>query len=405
MKKALVVLLALAFVGAAFAEDAAAPAPVSKVGAYLYASTNLYDQDGAQSLGPSWLSSGNFADLTLSYSDTAFGFSGTVEYENDAVNTAFRDYTLWAKPIDMLKVSVGKLRNGDYRLTSYIDGSGFNTRIANAEYGLMLQATPIAGLSVGVFNYIPASFTYYKDGKAQAYEFDVNNLNFGASYTVEGIAKFIVAAKRNPIVAYSGVADNLLTVADEGVDGTIIYTDEYFFGADIKAVEGLTAKVGLTMDLTDAYTTALSTTGVLNNTKWNKIWVSGGYTVAGADIGLDAYYLMNSGTEMYGKVNVAYALEKFTPSAYFSYKSIKGYEKDTALSTGKLRVDATATTASTLDYKCDGTAIGFGAQLAVPAGSATIYLGADFSVDNTNDQYTTDDGLMFSFPVAVEISF
>jgi hypothetical protein len=378
MKKLIVLLLAFAMVGVVFAEDAAPVVP--KVSGYFYAGANVLDVTGVgtaseawnQSLAPSWVSSGNYATVGLSYSVKEFGFSGTVEYENNAINTAFRDYTAWVKPFgDVLKLSAGKVRNGDYRLTSYIDGSGFNTRIANAEYGLLAQVYPVKGLSLGVFNWI--------DSTGAVPLASWQNLNFGASYTVAGIGKFVAAAKRN------------ITIVD-ATAVTTVNTDEYFVGFDLSAVKGLTAKVGGTFDLTP---NVLVAGGGAANNKWTKVWATAGYTVSSFDLGVDAYYLKNSGTELYAKGQVAYkGLAAFTPSVYGYATNVKGYVPNTLKADG-----VTATT----DNKRDGTNFGFGAQVAIPSGAATLYIGLDWA--KTVATIAAKQGVAWSLPVCIELSF
>lgn len=321
MKKLLALLLALVVVGGfVFAEDAK---PVAAVTGYFNAGTVLYDQDGKQSLGPSWVSSGHYANLGVSYKAAKYGFSATIEYENAAVNTAFRDYTLWVKPYDFMKVSAGKLRNGDYRLTSYVDASGFNTRLANAEYGLMMQFYPIKDLSIGAFLPVAAAGQNAADAKP----------GFGVAYTLPKIAKFIVAYKTD--------------------------IDELFIGADIKAIEGLTAKLGFTMD-----TTAGS--------EFQRIWATAGYGLmdGALDLGLDAYYKMaTAANTLWVKGKAGYTVDIFTPSAYVSFKNVSSPAANT---------------------------IGFGAELKVAAGDGALYLGVDVE---------SASSVTWSIPLTVEVSF
>lgn len=332
MKKALVLLLALSVIGFVFAQDEAPVVPA--LTGYFFAGTQLYNQDGYLSLGPDWLSSGHYANLGVTYQAPVYGFSATIEYENAAVNTAFRDYTLWVKLFDMVKLSAGKLRNGDYRLTSYIDGNGFSTRTANVEQGLLAQLTPIAGLSVGAF--VPlssaadtlATFLYP---------------SYGASYLLEGIAKFFVAYKTN--------------------------NTEFFVGADIKAIEGLTLKVGLQNNTT-------------NNADYNKINVTAGYALmdGALDLGLDASYKLAEAiangpaatNTLAAKVKAAYTMDIFTPSAYVSFTNV-----------------STATEST----------IGLGLELMVAAGDAAVYLGFDYEkAANVTDA-------TWSIPLSLEIGF
>jgi hypothetical protein len=397
-------------VGAVFAQDASAPV-TPKITGYFYGAANVLaintDETVSpakttyeQGLGPGWVSSGQYATVGLSFTEKLWGFSGTIEYENNAINSPFRDYTLWVKPFgDVLKLSTGKLRNGDYRLTSYIDGSGFNTRIANAEYGIMAQFYPVKGLSIGVFNWIDPT------GKVPLATF--NNLNAGISYSVDGLGKFVAAAKRNTVVVNEGSAKvkehyeidqdptsptygQLVKIAEKAaVDLTTVLTDEYFVGFDLQAIKGLVARVGATFDLTE-------NTGGAKNNKWTKFWATAGYTIADFDLGVDAYYLKNSGTQVWGKAQVAYnGIKAFTPSVYGYVKNIKGYVKNTTKADG-------VTALSSSDKTQDGTDYGFGASIAVPADKATVYVGFDYSKTKTASDSL---GSSLVFPVAIEISF
>lgn len=370
MKKLIVLLLSIAMVGAVFAQEAAPVTP--KVSGYFYASVNAVDVETPKGGSASWdqnLGDGQYATVGLSYTEKAYGFSGTVEFYNDAINSKFRDYTVWAKPFgDIAKLSAGKLRNGDYRLTSVVDGAGFNTRIANAEYGIMAQVYPIKGLSIGVFDWIDST------GVATTATFD--NLNFGASYSLEGIGKFVGAAKRNTVIVNSTTP-------------TTVLTDEYFLGFDLKAVEGLTARAGVTFDLT-------ANKGGAKNNSWTKVWLTGGYDIADIGLGIDASYLKNSGTTLHGKASVSYnALEAFTPSAYFYVDKVNGYVANTTKADG-------TTPLTTADSHIDGTDYGFGASIAIPAGAATVYAGFDYSILNTD---SVDAGTSLVFPIAIEVSF
>lgn len=327
MKKILAILLALVAIGSfAVAEDA----PKAALTGYTYFTTNLYDQDGQVSSGPDWVSNGHYSTLGLAYSGGMAGFSATIEFENNAVNSAFRDYTAWVKPFgDILKVSAGRLRNGDYRLTSYIDGSGFNTRLANAESGLLVQVYPVAGLSIGAF--VPAGDT--------AVDFADVDFGFGAAYTIDKVAKIVAAYKMS--------------------------VDELFIGADVKAVDGLTLKIGFVNDSTTA-------------ADFNRIWATAAYNVMEPlEVSLDTYYKLETTAAvntLWVKGQVAYTLnDTMTPSAYVSFKNV--------------------------DAPSSVNTIGFGGQFAVTAATGgAIYLGFDY--EKAGSAAGT-----WAIPLSVEVSF
>jgi len=191
MKRVLVVLLALVMgAGLVFAADQAPP----KWGAYVEGWLNLWDQDGQAFLSPSWdgdLAVGQYTTLTFSYAEANVGFSFTSEFDSDnifggvdpAVNfNSLRNMSGWYSLFNgMLKVTAGKVRNGDYRPTSYVEGTSVVTRILNAEWGALFQVTPVKNLSVGV------GVKFAEGPAAQDY---ADMLGFGVSYAVDGIGTF-----------------------------------------------------------------------------------------------------------------------------------------------------------------------------------------------------------------------
>jgi hypothetical protein len=101
-----------------------------------------------------------------------------------------------------LKVLAGRLREtGGARLTSYIDGNGFSTRMANVQNGMMGQVSYM-GVGLGVFSTLDK----------------FENTNVGLSYTVKDVAKV--------------------------VGGYLGTSDEFWVGADVLAVKGVTARLG-----------------------------------------------------------------------------------------------------------------------------------------------------------------
>ena len=174
MKRALVVLLALVMgAGLLFAADQA-PA---KWTWYFESNFILWDQDGQVGM-----EGGQYVNYGVTYAEDVFGFSALVESSSDnfidgASTAGWRNISGWYKLLDgMVKVTVGKDRIGDYRATTYEDGGGAYTRIANAEWGIALQAYPVKGASVGAFVKFP---------EADADQDYVNMLGFGASYTMD----------------------------------------------------------------------------------------------------------------------------------------------------------------------------------------------------------------------------
>jgi hypothetical protein len=220
MKRALVVLLALVMgAGLLFAADQA-PA---KWTFYGEANLVLWDQDGNAMVG--YGTDDFYSEFGVTYSEDVFGFGMLSTSGSDDFILSIRNISGWYKLFDgMLKITAGKDRIGDYRATTYIEGGGAYTRIANAEWGLALQAYPIKGLSAGAFVNFPEAVT------AADY---ANNLGFGASYTMD-LLTFNVLFRTINSGAVSPYTDNELGVS-----------------AVINAIEGLPIMLGYGLSLYD----------------------------------------------------------------------------------------------------------------------------------------------------------
>jgi hypothetical protein len=140
----------------------------------------------------------------------------------------------------MLKVTVGKDRIGDYRATTYEDGGGAYTRIANAEWGFALQAYPVKGASVGVFVKFPIAQT------AQDY---ANMLGVGASYAMDMLTFNVLFRTVNSGIVSPWVENEL------GVS------------AVINAVKGLPIMLGYGLKMYDSINDPLHT--ILFSTKYS----------------------------------------------------------------------------------------------------------------------------------------
>jgi len=313
MKKLLVVLLALSVFGMfAFAEDAAAPAPVPALTTWSRFGVTLADNNGNQVQYPGWASNQNYISLGVSYDAKTFGVDGTAVLSGGiatstsedllAAQTAYattnatalakgetpaftlnstysvRNYTAWIKPFgDLVKISVGKLRNGDYRLANFDDGA-FDTRLAG--YGYIVQAYPVSGLTLAFLNPIA-------NGTSAA--FDASTLGGAASYAIPDIAKVIVQ--------YLG--KNSLNT-----DST---AQELFVGADVTAVKGLGLKIG--------YKNTVAEVGTIN--------VDAKYPLLDGKLQPAAYATYKvTAADLNAKVNVAYDLGVATPSVYAAYDTV-----------------------------------------------------------------------------------
>lgn len=251
MKKLIVLLLALAMVGAVFAADA--PKAVATFGAYLDSYGDF--MDGA---GPTL-----YSETYYNYSSGGVGFSATVTGGEDIFKQV-RNYSVSYQVLPELKVLAGRLREtGGVRLTSYIDGNGFSTRIANVQNGMMGQVS-YQGVGLAVFSLLDK----------------IDNTNVGLSYTAKGVAKL--------------------------VGGYLGTSKEIWVGADIQAVKGVTARLGFRNTSTANYIYATAGSSAL---------------VENLDLGLDANVKLASSTVGYGaKVKAQYALnDKYSAGVKVSY--------------------------------------------------------------------------------------
>ncbi len=249
MKKLIVLLLTIAMVGAVFAQDQKA---VATFGGYLDASGDFMD-----GLGP-----GLYSETYYNYSSGGVGFSATIVGAED-IFAKVRNYSLSYQVIPELKVMVGKLREtGGARLTSYVDGNGFSTRIANVQNGLMGQVSYM-GVGLAVFSTLDK----------------IQNINGGLSYTVKDVAKI--------------------------VGGYLGTSKEVWVSADVLAVKGLTARVGFRNVASKSY-----------------IYATAGSSsfVEKLDLGLDADLVLATTVAFGAKAKAEYALtDKYSVGAFASY--------------------------------------------------------------------------------------
>jgi len=238
MKKLIVLLLALAMVGAVFAADA--PKAVATFGAYLDSYGNFMD-----GLGPTL-----YSETYYNYSSGGVGFSATVVGGEDIFKQV-RNYSVSYQVLPELKVLAGRLREtGGARLTSYIDGNGFSTRIANVQNGMMGQVS-YQGFGLAAFSTLDK----------------VDNTNVGLSYTVKGVAKL--------------------------VGGYLGTSKEMWVGADIQAVKGVTARLGFRNTPTKNYIYATAGSSSL---------------MQNLDLGLDADVVLATPFAFGAQVKAQYAL-------------------------------------------------------------------------------------------------
>jgi hypothetical protein len=245
MKKFLVVLLALVAVGGAFAQT-----PALTFGMYGDITANpmaVVSPSSADESSANWYAAagkdsyGIYTELYLSYKAKDMGLNATVVGGADFFATP-RNYKFWYQVCSAAKVSAGVLREGPARLTSYIDGNGFSTRLANVEAGVLVDMTIIPGLSASVF--LPTSGIAVKD--------EIKRIAAGVSFTLPNVATVVVAYKPYVKSPRTGVR-----------------VTEVSAGVDLKAVKDLTLKVGVANlgaagDLVSLYATVGKKAGAVN---------------------------------------------------------------------------------------------------------------------------------------------
>ena len=268
MKKLVVLLLALSMVvGAAFAQDK--PAMSFSMYSEWYA--------GLYSSADKTIMDGSYTTLTAAYKADDISFALTTQTSAASTGQDFfttpRDWYVSYKMFDgKVTLSYGDLRmDGGARLTSYIEGNGFSTRLANADKnnGAMVKVDAIEGLSIAVF----APLTGIMD--------DYASTSFGVGYTIADIAK-IVASYR-------------------------MANDELAIGVDLKAVENLTARVGFKYIMNDPADDV------------SYIYATAGYVMDALDLGLDAAIGLETETVFGVEAQAAYNMDPFTFALCVSY--------------------------------------------------------------------------------------
>ncbi|MCE5255770.1 MAG: hypothetical protein LLF89_02865, partial [Spirochaetaceae bacterium] len=201
MKKLIVLLLAFALIGGAvFAEDK--PAALT-FGSYMEAYGD-FTQGTANTL---------YNETYLNYASGGVALSATVVSGEDLF-AQVRNYALSYQVMPAAKVYFGRLREtGGTRLTSYIDGNGFSTRVANVQNGLLFTAAD-KGFGVALFSPLD-TFAH---------------TNFGASVSIPNVVKFVGGY----LGSVTTTDANKVTKSDP----------ELYVGADLTALKGTTARVG-----------------------------------------------------------------------------------------------------------------------------------------------------------------
>jgi hypothetical protein len=278
MKKAIVLLLALAVLGGAvFAQDA----PALKFSGALFGGLT-YDNATNDLLFNRWYGAGTTDNmfrvrLNGSYTNGNIGAAFRLQ-TNDATNPTFTRAFGWATFFDgLLKVNVGKL--GDYtwatawNLFGNFDGSE----------GMQFILAPIDGLSLGFF--LPENIA--ADGVK--IDTQMQDLDFGFAYSMSGLGKVVGGYMMTPTAGHRA-----------------------YFGIDVTAVENLLARVeGNFTNLGGEKTAA------------TYLWERFGYTMGDlyAQLTLDQNFYADSAKELALSVTpyVSYNLADWTFGTGFTY--------------------------------------------------------------------------------------
>lgn len=198
----------------------------------LSGGVKLVDQDGRSAFQAD---GAGYDALTLRAASEkgAYGFSVTDENVLDG-GFDVRDWNVWYRLFDnRLKVSAGIIRSSDYRTTLpnwYVNTYGGTDLVF--ERGLMVQAYPAPGLSVGAFLPVGAS---NQDFLADT----LGGADLGASYSIRnvGIVKALVRLGQDYSLDLDGDGDE--TDAGEAVSDAVMFNAGFTF----TAVDGLLASV------------------------------------------------------------------------------------------------------------------------------------------------------------------
>jgi hypothetical protein len=157
---------------------------------------NLYSTDGTTSLGPNWMGyavdQGPYNSLTLDWAGKQVSWSMTAQWDGDAqvYPIYLHDYSGSFVMFDGLaKLTAGKVYSNEYRFRNF-DTTGFSTRIADAETGLLVQVFPVKSLSLGAFVPVPVS--------AQGAAITYAHTNFGIQWTPSESLVFKASLRLEP---------------------------------------------------------------------------------------------------------------------------------------------------------------------------------------------------------------
>lgn len=316
MKKALMVLFVLAFVGAAAFADGGKFTAWNQGDVYLY--TSIGGGAGTVGWGPTWdyttaNSNGPGPDQEwgFGWDGKNIGFSATIEFGGTPLlgsNGSSYWFGTYYKFGDLVKLTLGAPRI-DYRTGDYIEGIQPYNRLVEAQYSVTAEIYPMSGLTVGLAMYVPNN------------EGSIANV-FGANWTAltgavgaggwQGVASATAADYANNIgvvaqYALPNLGTFTLQYRRAGTSGT--NNGQLGIGAVISAVKniGIAASAGINLDTT----TTITAMGSVN--------------AAFAPLTVQATGAYSTGSSSFAaEAKVEYAMGTYAAGAQIGYDDGKG---------------------------------------------------------------------------------
>jgi hypothetical protein len=284
MKKLIVLLLALAMVGAVSAQVTTSVALSGEVTLVDQAGNGVFTRYG-----------NGYDTLTLKASekDGKYGFAFTEQNILDDGAFVVRDWTVWGKALGG-KLSVGNLRNATFRLTlPYWAGAtifGGTDRVSG--YGVLYESTAKNGLTFGVN--LPYGTT------AGAALNVLKKVDLGVKYDVAKVGTFIALANLDLVTPNNVVNAGFKYTGMKDLTATALFQGK-FDANTYKASAGFayTGVKSLTANLEGAFT---STAGVAAYS----VWAQGAYAVTDLVTATVGGSYANTGYDAYG--TLAYSL-------------------------------------------------------------------------------------------------
>lgn len=151
----------------------------------MYPFYKVGDLDATAGWGPSWVGAGGaYTEWKLAYDSDDFGYYAVWAFDSGVNNLGLTRWAAWYQ-FGMVKATLGAPRVSDYRPASFIEGN-HTGRMIDGNYGGVLQATPVEGLSLGAALYVPVAFAAMDWGTA---------FGFGASYAIPDVATLYASAR------------------------------------------------------------------------------------------------------------------------------------------------------------------------------------------------------------------